>query len=727
MPPRNTIRKAIRPPGSKLTKQAANPRPTRIRSFGGCFTCRSRKVKCDEIHPLCNQCQASGLQCAGYEAKVRFILFQPNTLQPNSDQGERDGGHGRRILFTEYQRQGMSEHMKKLVHTDEFDALLNKLESELQQDSNPSSAVHSGPFYIFKVAQPGHNLSSDQSGSAPSTRVPVSPSQAEPNSILGNSRIIYQSEGHLETLSDYTSKALASVPSSWLACEQALLQPDHIDDDHSHLARHDSLALSSSASTNYYMQPTAPSPLDAPIPDSLASTLDSSSIWQFQFLLNHYKSQMNKIFSPLRARKPPWSILHFPRALSAFSELAVFRHLSHAHISIFYAVLAVSAFNWDNIHRSEGNWTDYWRATGKCYWLGAKHHLGMAGEVEVLGERKTKYKDILMSTLAMVTIAVVTGQQNEARSFLLNAELFICLRGIPKARKSRNLKLLHCIYLFLRVIEESTYIYPLDRPPLGNLSIPLDNMLFPSLRTNSLCVGRDLDQQCGMNFERGLFSDPGAFEKTPHPTYFFEIYGIPHELLSFISRTTFLANEMCLSERNPPGFTVTFDLQDACNKLDAEICGWKYFTAMSQNKVEDPLSSFANQNIMPHLILAFHNAVLIYFYRRIRRVHPLMLQHWVEMTLNELELYEQKQHDFSIVNCGVVWPMFIAGAEAMDEILQARFLKKLHEDAKTSGMWNFELAASILAKLWKLRRESDEPFLTWMDFVRERRLSLVMT
>lgn len=72
----------------------------RIRSFGGCLTCRTRKVKCDETHPICRQCQRSRLVCGGYEAKIRFVHFSPDGTGPQSDVKQNDDGHSRRILFT---------------------------------------------------------------------------------------------------------------------------------------------------------------------------------------------------------------------------------------------------------------------------------------------------------------------------------------------------------------------------------------------------------------------------------------------------------------------------------------------------------------------------------------------------------------------------------------------------------------------------------------------------
>ncbi|TDZ15238.1 Arginine metabolism regulation protein II [Colletotrichum orbiculare MAFF 240422] len=42
------------------------------RSFGGCGTCRNRRVKCDEKQPICSMCEVSNLACSGYEKNIFF-------------------------------------------------------------------------------------------------------------------------------------------------------------------------------------------------------------------------------------------------------------------------------------------------------------------------------------------------------------------------------------------------------------------------------------------------------------------------------------------------------------------------------------------------------------------------------------------------------------------------------------------------------------------------------
>ncbi|KXJ84721.1 hypothetical protein Micbo1qcDRAFT_170004, partial [Microdochium bolleyi] len=43
------------------------------KTFSGCWTCRTRRVKCDEVRPACVQCRSKGLDCQGYGVRLRWM------------------------------------------------------------------------------------------------------------------------------------------------------------------------------------------------------------------------------------------------------------------------------------------------------------------------------------------------------------------------------------------------------------------------------------------------------------------------------------------------------------------------------------------------------------------------------------------------------------------------------------------------------------------------------
>lgn len=321
-------------------------------------------------------------------------------------------------------------------------------------------------------------------------------------------------------------------------------------------------------------------------------------------------------------------------------------------------------------------------------------------------------------------VKVVNGRQDEVRSFLLNAELFICYRGIPKAVKSRKVKLLHHIYLFLRVIEESTHIYPFGASMSILPSLPLSNMQFPSLRTYSLVNGNDLDECCGDNFELGLLDSPDTRSSFRDSTIFGLIYGFPEELLAFISRATAIANE--ISMITPHGaLNIPHHLVDRSQSLEHDICTWKYEVGFGDTAEE--LSSTTNRKVIAPLILAIHGAILVYFYRRVKVIHPFALQPHVESIVKHLEQHEEEKITSSVMNAGIVWPGFIAAVEALDEQLQQRAFRWLRECARRTGMRNFDTAADFAMELWKYRDAEGDVTISWTKLVQDRNSQLIFS
>lgn len=44
----------------------------RHRSFKGCWSCKKRRIQCDEARPACQKCCSRGLICGGYEIRLRW-------------------------------------------------------------------------------------------------------------------------------------------------------------------------------------------------------------------------------------------------------------------------------------------------------------------------------------------------------------------------------------------------------------------------------------------------------------------------------------------------------------------------------------------------------------------------------------------------------------------------------------------------------------------------------
>ncbi|CCE61682.1 hypothetical protein TPHA_0A06090 [Tetrapisispora phaffii CBS 4417] len=75
----------------------------------GCWTCRTKKVKCDSKKPFCDKCKDSGLHCDGYEVRLtwlegtKFDKFGEQITSKSSDKNDEDIRHQRSsIKFVKY-------------------------------------------------------------------------------------------------------------------------------------------------------------------------------------------------------------------------------------------------------------------------------------------------------------------------------------------------------------------------------------------------------------------------------------------------------------------------------------------------------------------------------------------------------------------------------------------------------------------------------------------------
>ncbi|KFZ25485.1 hypothetical protein V502_00036 [Pseudogymnoascus sp. VKM F-4520 (FW-2644)] len=62
------------------------------RNRTGCFTCRRRKKKCDELKPHCYNCQRNSILCDGYPVAISYGQHQSHSPRPNASQGLQHDG-----------------------------------------------------------------------------------------------------------------------------------------------------------------------------------------------------------------------------------------------------------------------------------------------------------------------------------------------------------------------------------------------------------------------------------------------------------------------------------------------------------------------------------------------------------------------------------------------------------------------------------------------------------
>lgn len=451
-------------------------------------------------------------------------------------------------------------------------------------------------------------------------------------------------------------------------------------------------------------------------------------------LLDHYQSSMMGCFTPLHHEKPPWKILHLPCAISAYGELSLLGDSNNAKMTLLFAVLAMSAFNLKHL-QTDPSEADNWQSIAESYREKAKARLKLCLREQSEEKKKSKYKEVLMALTSMVTVCVVSGQMQEARCYLLDAERFIYMQSLKKPKQSRKVNMLHSIYLYLRIIEESTFTPVQDtQSQLVDPSYAMANEApsaicrYPSLWTDRVKLGSDMDFQ---DLESRLVLFPADQDE---PTMFEQIYGIPESLFRLISHATHLADEVRRSRSGYPG-GMSQDLAQRAKIIEAKICNWKnpykllaekqtlivYGPAERSNKIE------VRTDLLYNFLEAMHSALIIYFYRRVRDTNATALQHYVGKTIHHLLEHEKKKNMYGDTSAYVAWPGFIAACEALDPVQRDQISAFMFRAGQQSGVGSLFVAADVATKVWAARDDTGSLDVSWSDILATSKNGLIVT
>lgn len=305
--------------------------------------------------------------------------------------------------------------------------------------------------------------------------------------------------------------------------------------------------------------------------------------------------------------------------------------------------------------------------------------------------------------------------------FLIEAERLIRLRGIPSPRKSYKTRLLHHVYTYLRIMAESILVssggadneQTLRAQPMDSSSSSLRRF-----RVSEESLDAYLDPLREKGTDQG-YNDIhleilGKWNQTLYP----EIYGVPETLMTLLSQSICLANDRKRLDRVALGdLNIANALMRHTKKLERNIWMWKpQEDAQSlEAGLEVGLDCIGQSTLTRSMVSAVHQAVLIYFYRRMHNVDAMMLQDLVRKTFDSLlpclagSTYDQ---DFA---SSITWPVFIASSEAATPELQNRALECLAFIDTRGAFFIPQKASDVVRQVWKKREETDDWTISWLD------------
>ena len=315
---------------------------------------------------------------------------------------------------------------------------------------------------------------------------------------------------------------------------------------------------------------------------------------------------------------------------------------------------------------------------------------------------------------------------------------------MAKRQISQKLRLLFNLYAWLRLMGESTYVL--------HSYVPSDSFI-DSL--NTICQvhtphpGKsstaEIHERCRRiddflyfeNSEGDLNIDEPKDRRLDIPDIHLQdsrmsveslcqqVYGIPETMLSLVSQTTRLANIM----------ETLRNAQTSLIPISDHV--WKTLQRRT-TRLENVINSFRNRELAASLdedqaspyklmVQALNSALVIFFYRRVRQLHPAILGGHVDHVITTLKAWLSLVRDGSPVGPGTLWPMFIAGCEAATKPQRDAILDIVDQAGNKNGLLPFRIAKDIMSEVWRIQDKQQvvhhgDTLPTWMDVLKKQKV-----
>ncbi|QLQ81793.1 hypothetical protein HG537_0G00470 [Torulaspora globosa] len=812
----------------------------RAKTFTGCWTCRSRKVKCDLRRPACERCEKSGLECGGYDIKLRWtkcINFDMYGIQlptaPAYSSNEEQQYRRRNIDFVRYE-----EEYKYYEDMDEELSALHKPPPEKIQDGKTwlikKFGVFRGTEEVVEQREsvpkgPAHHLESSNLEST--TVVDTAIEQSGAFDFLENDPFLLRFSTDHEWISkeledDVLSSATAfrgfpmtslplsststttTTPMDYGFCknggtdgqssvtnvsdfnrvkdsEQTM---DSLDNDKpteasdpsfdrhaDRLSGKEEIMIDCSA-FGATMPSVAMETIDGSWPgpnifDKMATTMPlagppTTSLVVHgltRFLLDYYLQNVADIMPVVAIPTNPWKTLFFPRALQALGEIAGLGSTSNSRNSLLNSLLAVSCFNLSSKFSRDSESSQYFIKLGVQFRSQASCFLRLCLAETAENER---YKDVLTALLSINSVDVVWGTMTDCQHHLTMCEEFVKARMRRRPKLSHKAKVLHKIFSFLKLIQDSTSLDKVGEEEItlktANNTTNFDEKVTDN-QTRSLSIHLnqheetepirkvrykelldELDgkikiqsvEECERTKASSLQDDnTPLFMDVVSESYYSvdpkqsdysilgtdDLYALPKSLILLFSDCIHLA-------KHKEYYKIRYiDLPQQfihlCQKLENRLMIWRPEWKFSKDDSEE----FINDTVegVYHHTMSFYNGLLIYFFTMIREQDESNLQSYVEKVLLHLKSLGELVTSQGIRIVPLMWQGFIAGCASTDLRTQQKF-KSWAAALAQNGIGSYWGVRQVMFEVWR-RRKNQEGGDDWYTVCKDWEVNLMLS
>ncbi|KAK1855344.1 hypothetical protein CCHR01_01964 [Colletotrichum chrysophilum] len=364
---------------------------TRSMTFTGCWTCKKRKVKCDERPISCKNCEKIKTACGGYGIKLQWISVN-DPLNENEKPSSSSNGRGRIRI-------GRDTGPQYQMH--EIDGFLETLE-----DVASSKVLTSkGPFSVFSTTiihreqQAGDNMGGTGHEVSPSEFANNDNPNAEPSLAFDNTQAALRLESPSapndadpqrqdeEDVVDIVPEPTDAVESLPVILQEALGASPGNNDAWPNSTEH--------GTVSYHM--------GSPLRYTISTSISGDAV--IDRLMHHYAEHVAVMLQPIQHPQNPYRQLYVPAALEAASSLTSPAQLrlqvpkATVKSVIFHSLLASSAFHLWNCLPSQVRY----------HQIGARHRqqaLLLLQSAISLEMPTAEYKTLMVAMLSLVTIDV---------------------------------------------------------------------------------------------------------------------------------------------------------------------------------------------------------------------------------------------------------------------------------------------------------------------------------
>ncbi|KAL4779254.1 fungal-specific transcription factor domain-containing protein [Aspergillus varians] len=718
----------------------------RNHALGVCVSCRTRHVKCDLRYPSCSACQAIGVVCESYDSELRWMSARTGDMRTRHRGSSMQGP--KKHLYTEKDRVSMSTALQSSLASAPISHSLEEIERlSARVPFVPGKSSFVGPFGVLEL-----KTRPQGGGTATSSRA------CPPTPGSHTAEIPADSNDYLSTmLHDYMEPfdpAIADACLDW---------PDLFDMNsqwpRSTITPPPDPELGSATVDRQPAHEDGRSGLPLSIPTLEApSKLEGIDMSDAEILLAHFRSKViPDMFSSPSYEKSPLEILNTNSAVLTLASVNYMgtRSITHAAMANLLALLAISARHFA-AGRANGPLKKplHWEEISKSAYQQAKAHLKLSLTVELQDSRPPKYKDQLMAISAVLGFAILHDHQLEARAYLVDSERLVRLRGLSKKVVSRKASLLHHVYTWNRILSESTAV-------IHTNGVAEDLSNAGCMITPSYSVPGDLDREISPNTQSRPRVDLDDFLRLEghssgsHPApqrghgtilndhhledsredakaMYRQLYGVSETWLSLVSQTTRLANVMdrMNSAQGPRDDGLRTSIQKKKQWLEDMI--W-------QLAGSDPAAVDGEPPKTPHgtteqprayMVRALNQGLLIFFYRRIHALDSRLLQPYVASAVQALKGFKDACVTCNVEVLGSVWPVFMAGCEAISPADREFVTNWMDEAFSKTGFPRFKTIKQCMEMVWQGRGQSrwnNNGSGSWIAICRERNMHIMLS